>query len=200
MVMTETRPRCLLAAACVAAAGLLAACDSPHVQPSSPGTSVSGAPTANPAPTSGLVRSPHGLTDRLVLTQTHVTAGTSIKGWLVVTYRGQAPINLNRGCQPRFAVVLTNHRFPADVAFPQDCSAAPFMIDPGENRLAVTVDTTYRECAQVAAQATRDEPVCRHGRQIMPPLPAGRYEAVLVGDGLPLPAPDPIPVSLTAGS
>ena len=198
--MTESHLRCLLVAASVAAAGLLAACGPPHAQTPSPGTSSSAAPTVSQAPTmaTGLVPEPGGLTDRLVLLQTQVTAGTPIKGWLVVTYRGRAPINLNRGCRPQYAVVITNHRFPPDVAFPADCSAAPFVIKPGENRLAVTVITTYRMCAQVASQATSSMPACLHGHQIMPPLPPGRYEAVLVGDGLPLPAPAPIPISLAA--
>lgn len=200
--MTESHLRYLLAAASVAAAGLLVACGSPHVQTPSAGTPSSGAPTVSPAPTmaTGLVPAPRGLTDRLVLPQTQITAGTPIKGWLVVTYRGRAPINLNRGCQPQYAVVVTNHRFPPDVAFPADCSTAPFVIKPGENRLAVTVITTYRICAQVASQATSSMPACLHGRQIMPPLPPGRYEAVLVGDRLPLPAPEAIPISLAAAS
>ena len=199
--MTESHLRCLLVAASVAA-GLLVGCGSPHAQTPSPGTSSSEAPTVSPAPTmaTGLVPAPPGLTDRLVLPQTQVTAGTPIKGWLVVTYRGRAPINLNRGCRPQYAVVITNHRFPPDVAFPADCSAAPFVIKPGENRLAVTVITTYRMCAQVASQATSSMPACLHGHQIMPPLPPGRYEAVLVGDGLPLPAPAPIPIRLAATS
>jgi hypothetical protein len=198
--MTESHLRYLLVAASVAAAGLLVACGSPRAQTPSSGISSPGAPTVSPAPTmaTGLVPAPRGLTDRLVLQQTHVTAGTPIKGWLVVTYRGRAPINLARGCRPHYAVVVTNHRFPPDVAFPSDCSAAPFVIKPGENRLAVTVITTYRMCAQLASQATGSMPACLHGRQIMPPLPPGRYEAVLVGDGLPLPAPAPIPVSLAA--
>jgi hypothetical protein len=205
--MTESHPRYLLVAASVVAAGLLAACGSPHAQTSSSGTSSSGTsssgvPTVSPAPTTatGLVRAPSGLTDRLVLQQTHVTAGTPIKGSLVVMYRGRAPINLTRGCRPRYAVVVTNHRFPLDVAFSADCSTAPFVIKPGETRLAVTVITTYDRCAQVASEVTSSMPACLRGRQIMPPLPPGRYEAVLVGDGLPLPAPAPIPVSLTAAS
>jgi|HubBroStandDraft_3_1064219.scaffolds.fasta_scaffold157283_1 hypothetical protein len=200
--MTDSHPRYLLVAAFVAAAGLLLACSSPHAQTPSPGTSPSGMPTVSPAPTTatGLVRAPSGLTDRLVLQQTHVAAGTPIKGSLVVTYRGRAPINLNRGCRPQYAVVVTNHRFPPDVASSADCSTAPFVIKPGENRLAVTVITTYDRCAQVASEVTSSMPACLHGRQIMPPLPPGRYEAVLVGDGLPLPAPAPIPVSLTAAS
>jgi hypothetical protein len=196
--MTEPHLRYLLVAASVAAAGLLVACGSSHAQRPSSGTSSSGERTVSPALTTatGLVPAPRGLTDRLVLQQTRVIAGTPIKGWLVVTYRGRAPINLNRGCRPQYAVVVTNHQFPPDVAFAADCSAAPFVIRPGENRLAVTVITTYRKCAQVAGQVTSSMPACLHGRQIMPSLPPGQYEAVLVGDGLPLPAPAPIPVSL----
>ena len=153
----------------------------------------------SPAPRTliGLVPAPRGLTDRLVLQQTRVTAGAPIKGTLVVTYRGHAPINLNRGCRPRYAVVVTNHRFPPEAAFPADCGTGPFIIKPGVNRLAITVVTTYGSCSQVASQATSRSPACLHGRERMPPLPPGRYQAVLVGDGsLPLPAPVPVPVSL----
>ena len=193
--------RFLLAAASAsaAAAGLLAACGSPQAQAPSPGSPSSGAPTVNPAPRApiGLIPAPHGLTDRLVLQQTRVPAGTPIKGTLVVTYRGHAPINLNRGCRPRYAVVVTNHRFPPEAAFPSDCGIEPFIIKPGVNRLAFTVITTYGSCSQVASQATSRSPACLPGRERMPPLPSGRYQAVLVGDGsLPLPVPVPVPVSL----
>lgn len=196
MAMTELRLRRLLVAASAAAAGLLVACGSP--QASSPGTSGPGAPAPSPPPAAvtGLVPAPPGLTDRLVLPQIHVTAGTAIKGVLIVNYRGRAPINLNRQCRPQYAVVLTNHRLPPLVGFPADCSAAPFVINPGVNRLAVTVATTYLACSQDARQATSTSPACLHGPQLMPPLPRGRYEAVLVGAGLPLPAPAPVLVSL----
>jgi len=197
IVMAEPYLRFLLAAA--AAAGLLAACGPPHAQTPSPGSPSSGAPTLSPAPRTpiGLVAAPRGLTDRLVLQQTRVTAGTPIKGTLLVTYRGHAPINLNRGCRPHYAVVITNHRFPPEAAFPSDCQTGPFIIKPGVNRLAITVVTTYGSCSQVANQETSRSPACPHGRERMPPLPPGRYQAVLVGDGsLPLPAPVPVPVSL----
>jgi len=199
IVMAEPYLRFLLAAASAAAAGLLAACGSPQVQTPSPGSPSSGAPTVSPYPRTpiGLVPAPRGLTDRLVLARTRVTAGTPIKGTLVVTYRGHAPINLNRGCRPRYAVVVTNHRFPPEAAFPADCGTGPFIIRPGVNRLAITVVTTYGSCSQVASQATSSSPACLPGRERMPPLPPGRYQAVLVGDGsLPLPAPVPVPVSL----
>ena len=197
--MAKSHLHYLLVAA-FAAGGLLAACGSPHAPTSSSGTS-SGAPRVSPAPAraTGPVRAPRGLTDRLVLQQTHVAAGTPIKGWLVVTYRGRAPVNLNRGCRAHYDVVITSHRFPAQVIFPADCEAAPFVIKPGENRLAVTVETMYLMCTQVARLATSIMPACLQGRQKFPPLPAGRYEAVLVG-GLPLPAPAPIPVTLAVAS
>ena len=201
ITMTKSYLHYLLGAASVAAAaGLLTACGSSQAQTSSPGHPSSGAPTVSPAPTTanGLIPAPRGLTDRLVLQQTHVTAGTAIKGTLVVNYRGRAPINLNRGCGPQYAVVVTNHRYPPHAAFTAVCSVAPFVIKPGENRLAVTIETTYLGCTYDTWQATSSLPACLHGRQVMPSLPPGRYEAVLVGNGLPLPAPAPVPVSLAA--
>ena len=80
-------------------------------------------------------------------------------------------------------MVVANHRFPPSAAFAADCSAAPFIIKPGVNRLPFTVQTRYQACTQAASQATRNLPACLDGRQLMPPLPVGRYEAVLDGDG-----------------
>jgi hypothetical protein len=189
--MGMTSPRPVLTAVGVAAA-LLAGCGSPPAPAPSPGASQ---PAARPS--AGLIRAPRGLTDRLVLRQTHVTAGTPIKGTLIVTYRGRVPINLNRHCRPKYAVVVTNRRFPPAAAFFPDCSLVPFIIRPGVNRLAVTVITTYEACSEVASQATSSSPACRPGARPMPPLPHGRYQAVLVGGGgLPLPAPAPVPVIL----
>jgi hypothetical protein len=134
------------------------------------------------------------------LQQTYITAGTAIKGTLVVFYRGRAPINLNRGCRPQYAVVVTNHRLPPRAAFPAMCSMAPFVIKPGENRFAVAVATTYLGCTYEARKATSIVPACLHGLHVMPSLPAGRYQAVLVGDILPLPAPAPVSLSIAAAS
>lgn len=195
--------RHLLIGVSAAATCLLAACGSLHAQTPHSRTSSPGAPSVSPSPirATGLAPAPPGLTDRLVLRQTQVTAGTPIKGALVVTYRGRAPINLNHGCRPSYAVVVANHQFPPEAAFAADCATSPFIIKPGENRLAVTVMTRYPGCSESASQATSRFPACLHGRQKLPPLPAGRYDAVLVGDGrLPLPAPAPVPVSLAPAS
>lgn len=194
MDMRTSHLRYLFIAASATAVGLLAACGSPRAPASSPAT----APTVSPPPAIGLVAAPPGLTDRLVLPQTHVKAGTVIHGELIVTYRGRTPINLNRGCRPQYAVVVTNHRFPPHAGFTLACGQAPFIIKPGENRLAVTVATTYQSCTYDAWQVTSILPACLSGRQPVPSLPAGHYQAVLVGDGLPLPAPVPVAVALAA--
>ena len=197
----------VLAATAAATAGLLAAGGSPQarVSPSAPTASAPGttgapgapgAPGAAPTPALGLLPAPGWLADRLVLERTYVTSGTPIKGTLVVINRSRTPVNLTRACPPKYTVVLTNREFPPDAAFAADCSGAPFVIAPGENRLAVTVQTTYLACTQ-SGQATRRIPACTHGGQ-PPPLPAGRYEAVLVGSELRLPPPTPVPVILTA--
>jgi hypothetical protein len=187
-----------LARIAVAAAGaaLLAACASSPSAGTTPPI-----PVRHPAPApswAGLLPASPRLADRLVLSQTHVTAGTPIKGTLVVTNRGPV-INLTRGCRPAFVVVLTNHRIPPMAAFATDCSLRPFIIAPGVTRLAFTVMTTYGDCVP-AWEATDLVPAClHHGKvMLMPPLPPGHYQAVLVGDGLALPDPAPVPVILSA--
>ena len=197
----------ILTAGAAGAAVLLAACSpgGPAGQHRAAGAGRSGSPPApaSPAPSSGpgeaatgLRPAPAGITDRLVVRHTRLRAGTPLRVTLVVTYTGRRPVNLNRGCRPQWAAVLTNHRFPPDVAFSTVCSVRPFLIRPGRSRLRTTVITSYPGCSAAKSQATRQLPHC--GPDHRPPaLPAGRYRLVLVGDGLPLPAPAPVPVTLT---
>lgn len=63
-------------------------------------------------PTVGLIPASPALTDLLELNQTRVTAGTPIKGTLLVINHGRTAIDLNSRCQPKYAVVLTDHKFP----------------------------------------------------------------------------------------
>ena len=43
-------------------------------------------------------------------------------------------------------------------------------------------------------------PACLRGPRIMPPLPAGRHQATLTGDGIALPPPPAVPVTLVSPS
>jgi hypothetical protein len=197
--MTVLHLRHLVVAAVVmAGAGSLAGCTRTHPGISSPASSLPSASgsvptaTARPAPAAGQ------LTDRLILPRTHVEAGTPISAVLVIISHRRQALNLTRGCRPSYAVVLTNRRFPPAVAFPADCSTRPFLIEPGINRLLVTIVTTYRSCTRISQQATPRLPACLHGQAVMPQLPPGRYQAVLASTGLAFPAPRPVRVFLTA--
>lgn len=192
--MPRLRYRAVVALAATAA-GLLAACSSSGAHPLA-GRSLSpgaGRPTA--PSTVGLLPASPALTDRIILDRTHVTAGALIKGTLVIVNSGHAPVNLNHGCRPQYALVLTNRQIPARIAFPADCSTAPLVIAPGQNRFAVTLATSYLSCTPAGSRPSATSPACLGGQT--PPLPAGGYQAILVGAGLPLPAPRPVPVILS---
>jgi hypothetical protein len=145
----------------------------------------------------GLLRASPELRDRIELNSTRVLAGPRLHGTLVVTNRGRRPINLTRRCRPDFAVALTNGSVAPDVAFAFVCTNAPFVISPGTTRFPLTVATTYSSCLQPGGSSTKSMPSCLAGG-IFPPLPPGRYRAVLVGDQIALPAPRPVAVTLLA--
>jgi len=134
------------------------------------------------------------LTGRLVLDLSTVRTGTPIKGALVVTNHGDRAINLNTRCRPEFYVVLTQEgRPPVELPSRGICSRAPLIVKPGQNRLPLAVFTTYPACSP---EPQGSMPRCLASG--MPPLPPGRYTAVLVGAGeLRLPAPASVPVVLT---
>jgi len=146
-------------------------------------------------PKLGLLPSNPQIETRIELASTRVAAGSTIHGTLVITSHALSPINLTKICRPQYGVGLTNAKIqPQGVAFFDSCVEAPFVIPPGITRLAITVPTTYQECAQT--NQTPSLPRC--AKKGMPPLPTGRYKAVLVGDGLPLPEPTPVTVTLTS--
>ena len=102
-------------------------------------------------------------------------------------------INLTKTCRPDFLVVLTSSSYTPLVAWAADCTAAPFIIASGTNRFPIQVATTSLQCRQGGPSAN-----CLANGP--PSLPAGNYDAVLVGNGLALPKPQPVAVTLTKGS
>ncbi len=171
------------------AAGLLSACAAPPPAGNSPPAPRATAPAIGLSPASPL------LTTRLVLSKARVRAGASFTGTLVVSNHGNTAINLTRRCRPQFAVVLENAQHPPDAAFTEICSNAPMLMAPGDNQLPVRVRTNYSSCSQGPAAVPM--PTCGPGGEI-PSFPAGRYAAVLVGNGdLALPAPRAVAVTVT---
>jgi len=152
--------------------------------------------TQNAFPKFGLGPASPQLTTRLVLSRTRVVTGSPITATVVVTNHGASSINLTHGCEPSYAVVLTDAglSLPAGLGWPAICIDGPLIMRPGVNRLPATVLTTYLSCGQQRQGST---PACL-GTGSMPALPPGRYAAVLVGNGdLRLPPPRPVAVVLT---
>jgi hypothetical protein len=187
----------------LAAAGMVTACmlavASSAGMPSASATSTTTSLASHQPPALhafGLLPASPDLRDRIVLTTTRAVAGTPISGTLIVNNRGAAAINLTHGCKPQFEVALTKNRHVAPtVAWTADCSSGSSLIAPGINRLHFTLLTTYRQCVQPGGSSLHRIPHCLPGG--LPPLPAGRYQAVLVGNGvLALPAPRSVAVTL----
>ncbi len=145
----------------------------------------------------GLLPAAATLHVRLQLKQSHVVAGATIAGKLIITNGGHVPVNLTSGCRPKYQVVLTNRHIPPNAAFTMECTNAPFLIPAGSSTLEVTVQTTYSSCLSKGGQSVRPLPTCSADGQ-PPPLPRGSYQAVLVGAGLALPDPPPVSVAIGA--
>jgi hypothetical protein len=84
-----------------------------------------------------------------------------------------------------------------EAVFPSDCQAEPLTFPPGPTRLPFTVPATYSSCSPSAA-AGSGTLACLPPPDIMPPLPAGRYEAKLVSTSPSLTAV-PVPVEVVTG-
>jgi hypothetical protein len=147
----------------------------------------------------GLIPANPVLQDSIELKPKQVQAGGFLTATLVIVNDSEKTINLSSPCRPWIEVALANKSMRPDQNFrpPQRyCSRATVLVRPGTtHRYLGMVQTTYPDCT---AQAGQQVMQCLPDGKI-PPLPAGRYYAVLVGDGLALPLPTPVPVDLTAG-
>ncbi|MHB1711810.1 MAG: hypothetical protein ACYCV7_10465 [Acidimicrobiales bacterium] len=93
------------------------------------------------------------------------------------------------GCTPGYAVGLTNAALPAANApgFAAVCGTAALTLPPGTTRFPIEVITTYFGCTNgpTPSGGSHRLPQCITGGP--PPLPSGRYVAVLYGSSLALP-------------
>jgi len=142
----------------------------------------------------GLIAAPAGLTDSIHLDKSRVVAGSTVKGTLIVTNASGHSINLlYRGCRPSYGIALTNGTIIARPAVAASCRSAPLVLNRGETKLSMYMITTYGSCTSGPPSAK--VPQCAANGNI-PPLPSGRYLAVLDGLDLALPPAQPVPVTL----
>ena len=165
---------------------------------SSPGTSTTTAPTPETTTTAVPVE-PADLLARIDLTSTTVVAGGTFAGELLVDNRTDGPVHLLDGeCQPKWTVALVGaDGVSHEVAFPAICHPEPLTFPPGLTRLPFAVAATYHQCTPSPPPGSGALP-CLPPPGGMPPLPAGRYEARLVGTSPSLTAA-PVPVEVVTG-
>ena len=98
------------------------------------------------------------LSDHLELWTTHTVSGPTIQADLVFYNPGSA-INLTPamrrvngqnigGCEPGFAIYLTNGKVDNEVGFNEDCSNVAFVIQHGTTHLPFNVYTTFTSCGE----------------------------------------------------
>lgn len=148
---------------------------------------------------SGLIPANPALHDHIELSSERVQAGGPLTATLVIVNDSSKAINLSSPCRPLMGVILTNKSMPSSAIGtprPGYCLTTRLLVHPGttHQRLGM-VQTTHLDCTTQAGQQVMQ---CLPNGKI-PPLPPGRYYAVLSGDGLALPPPTPVPVDLTAG-
>jgi hypothetical protein len=131
-----------------------------------------------------------------------MAAGSSMSGFLVIDNPTNETMSiLDRGCAPKWVVVLSDDLVAATAAFTTDCVTSPLELPPGETRLDVAIDARYHECTQDPQQdSTPELPLvsCVGSPPEPPPLPIGEYSAVFVG-GIPsVTPPEPVRIAVTA--
>jgi len=142
--------------------------------------------------------------NRLTLTvdlrTTHAVSGKPIKGTLIVNNPGAA-INLTKvvksGCEPAFAIILTQGAFSNGVGFALICTNKAFVIAPGRTTLPFSVMTAYTSCSPPNGSSSIATPRCLASGG-PPPLPVGTYKtAIEWSEPVPLPKPAAVVVVLT---
>jgi hypothetical protein len=142
----------------------------------------------------------------LTLAAHHVVAGRPIKGTVFLTNTSGREITVNTcAIDGWLAVGLTGHDTSPSFFHPAVGCDPSVRLAPGTHRFHVTVATTYTSCTQAEPAGNAPSqlfPNCTvsNGKQIPPPLPAGKYSTVvqLVGlDGETKP-PNRVVVTLSA--
>jgi hypothetical protein len=127
---------------------------------------------ASPSPerSTGVGQREARLSARIVLPSTRVAAGAMLPGRVVVENSSGRPLHVS-GCGSPFAVVLRNDEIRPVVAWPT--CLEQITIPAGTSSWPVTVAATYSGCGR----GNKRVPPCEDG--LVPPLPVGKYQAVL---------------------
>lgn len=123
-----------------------------------------------------------------------LSAGASTGGSVVIDNTARAPIAVTQGCggKPDITVVLSSSEVPQAAAFaPVKCPDVE--LTPGLHRYLVDITASYQGCSGAGGSGGGLPPCLRAPENGPPPLPVGRYQAVMATESS-IPTAKPLPV------
>ncbi len=134
------------------------------------------------------------LSIRILLSQTRVTTGQTIKGFAVITNNTSKSITVEDCALDGWLDVgLANKTIAYNPASPSVACLPTVHLHPGVNGFPIKVSTRFQSCG--GTPTTVNNPPCT--AEGTPSLPVGRYTTKVVTSGLPASTPAPSPVSVT---
>jgi hypothetical protein len=125
-----------------------------------------------------------------------LSAGASTSGYVVVDDTAKASIAVTQGCGgiPDVAVVLSSPEVPQTAVFTtQKCP--DIELTPGVHRYPVDVSASYQGCIGPGGSGSGLPPCLPAPDSGPPPLPVGRYQAVMATASS-IPTATPVPVTV----
>jgi hypothetical protein len=126
----------------------------------------------------------HALRVQLVLLAGRtLSAGASTSGYVVIDNTAKTPIAVKQGCggKPDVAVVLSSAKVPQAALFSL-VKCPDVELTPGVHRYPVDISASYQGCIGPGGSGGGLPPCLRAPDSSPPPLPLGRYQAVMATD------------------
>jgi hypothetical protein len=139
----------------------------------------------------------HALRVQLVLLAGRtLSAGASTSGYVVIDNTAKTPIAVKQGCggKPDVAVVLSSAKVPQAALFSL-VKCPDVELTPGVHRYPVDISASYQGCIGPGGSGGGLPPCLRAPDSSPPPLPLGRYQAVMATDSS-IPTAKPLPVTV----
>jgi hypothetical protein len=112
-----------------------------------------------------------------------LSAGASTSGYVVIDNTARAPIAVTQGCggKPDVAVVLSSPKVPQTAVFTTE-KCPDVELTPGVHRYPIDVNASYQGCIGPGGSGGGLPPCLPAPDSGPPPLPVGRYQAVMATD------------------
>ena len=125
-----------------------------------------------------------------------LSAGASTSGFVVINNTAKAPIAMTQGCggKPDIAVVLSSSKVPQAAVFAA-VKCPDVELTPGLHRYPIDISASYQGCIGPGGSGGGLPPCLPAPDSGPPPLPVGRYQAVMATDSS-IPTAKPLPVTV----